>query len=102
MKTLIPRRGFLKAGVSALGLAPLFIRAAGPSSPNSQITIGIIGYGAMGKVNTTNFLNIPDARVVAVSDVDAHEASAAKAAVDGHYKNSDCKTYAHSRVSGCN
>jgi hypothetical protein len=56
----------------------------------------------MGKVNTTNFLNIPDARVVAVSDVDAHEASAAKAAVDGHYQNSDCKTYAHSRVSGCN
>jgi len=95
MNKLIPRRGFLKAGVSALGLAPLFIRAAGPSSPNSQITIGIIGYGAMGKVNTTNFLNIPEVRVVAVSDVDANEAEAAKAAVDGHYQDTNCHSYAH-------
>lgn len=93
--THLPRRKFLAASVSALGLAPMaWLRAQTPSS-NDEITIGIIGHGAMGTGNMINFLNLPGVRVVAVCDPDSTRMSEAKARADQHYSNSDCKTYAH-------
>jgi predicted dehydrogenase len=95
MKNQIPRRKFLAASAAALGLAPFTILRAQQSSPNEDIAIGIIGCGGQGRGNMSNFLNIKGVRVVAVCDVDSSAMAIAKAAVDGHYKNSDCKTYAH-------
>jgi predicted dehydrogenase len=91
----IPRRKFLAASAAALGLAPMAMLRAAEGSPNDEILMGIIGCGGMGIGNMVNFLNIKGVRVVAVCDVDANQMEQAKSRVNGHYKNSDCKTYAH-------
>lgn len=90
----ITRRRFLGAGSAALGLAPAAHLRARTHSPIDEIAIGIIGCGAMGMGNMTTFLNLPGVRVVAVNDVDANRMNEAKAKVDGHYQNTDCKVYA--------
>ena len=92
---LIPRRKFLVASAAALGLAPLAYLRAQQGSPNDEIALGVVGCGGQGMGNMGNFLNTQGVRVVAVCDVDSQRAQAAKAQVDGHYKNSDCKIYAH-------
>ena len=89
----IPRRNFLAAGISALGLAPMAYLRALETSPNDEIAIGIIGCGGMGVGNMGSFLNISGVRVVAVCDVDSNKANAAKTKVDGRYKNTDCKVF---------
>lgn len=90
----VPRRKFLAAGAAALGLAPLAYLRAQQGSPNDEIAMGVVGCGGQGMGNMGNFLNIKGVRVVAVCDVDADRAKAAKAQVDGFYKNQDCKIYA--------
>lgn len=91
----IPRRKFLASTAAALGLAPLAYLRAQQGSPNDEIAMGVVGCGGQGIGNMTNFLNIEGVRVVAVCDVDSKQAAKAKAKVDGHYKNSDCKIYAN-------
>jgi predicted dehydrogenase len=91
----IPRRKFLTASVSALGLAPMALLRAQSGSPNDEILIGVVGCGGQGTGNMSNFLNIKGVRVVAVCDVDSGNMDKAKARIDGHYKNQDCKTYAN-------
>ncbi|MFM7179962.1 MAG: hypothetical protein ACKO2G_00800 [Verrucomicrobiales bacterium] len=81
------RRRFLGAAVSALGLVPMAWVRGQSSSPNDEITMGIIGTGGMGTGNMNSFLNIPGVRVVAVCDVDKDRVAAAKAKVDAKYKN---------------
>jgi predicted dehydrogenase len=90
----IPRRKFIAAGAAALGLAPLAYLRAQQGSPNDEIAIGIIGCGGQGTGNMVNFLGLQGVRVVAVCDVDATNMAQAKAKVDEHYKNADCKSYA--------
>lgn len=90
----IHRRKFLAASVSALGLAPMTWLRAQPTSPNDEITIGVIGHGAMGSGIMTNFFNMPGVRVVAVCDTDSNRLNEAKAKADQKYANSDCKAYA--------
>ncbi len=90
----LPRRKFLAASISALGLAPMTWLRAQPTSPNDEITIGVIGHGAMGSGNMINFLNMPGVRVVAVCDTDSNRLNEAKAKADQKYANSDCKAYA--------
>lgn len=66
------RRRFLQATASALVapmIAPASILGASRTSPANRITIGVIGLGAMGTSNLTNFLQEEDAQVVAVCDV---------------------------------
>lgn len=91
------RRKFLTAGVAALGLAPMAWLRAQSASPNDEIHMGIIGCGGMGTGNLRNFLNLAGVRVVAVCDVDANKAAMAKALVDKHYNNQDCKMFADHR-----
>lgn len=91
----IPRRKFLATSVAALGVAPMAMLRGQQGSPNDEILMGIVGCGGMGMGNMNNFLNIQGVRVVAVCDVDSNNAQKAKAKVDGHYKNSDCKVFAH-------
>ncbi|MEI6175432.1 MAG: Gfo/Idh/MocA family oxidoreductase [Verrucomicrobiota bacterium] len=92
-----PRRKFLATGAAALAWAPLARLRGQTSSPNDEIAMGCVGVGGQGSGNMTNFLNIKGVRVVAVCDVDADKAKAAKAKVDAFYKNQDCKIYAQHR-----
>lgn len=91
----MPRRRFLATSAAALGLAPMAFLRAQQVSPNDEIAIGVIGCGGMGIGNMRNFLGIQGVRVVAVCDVDSNQMQGAKAIVDAHYKNADCKTYTH-------
>lgn len=94
------RRAFLRTGAAALGglSVPTFVSAralgledAPPAS--DRIVMGAIGTGGRGQNNLRTFLSQPDVQVIAVCDVDAARAEAAKKIVDDHYGNSDCKVF---------
>lgn len=87
----VSRRRFLATTLAA-GVAPGFLRAQS-TSRNNQISIALIGCGAMGIGNMRNFLGMEDVRVVAVCDPDRRSAGHAKDVVDKHYGNSRCKTH---------
>ena len=93
----INRRRFL-AATSAAVAAPLFVPsrvlgAAGQTPPSERITMGVVGWGMMGPGNTESFLAQPDCQVVAACDLDKEHLDQAVNAVNGHYKNRDCKSY---------
>lgn len=95
------RRSFL-AGILATSAAPLFVPSSvlgrnGAVSPSNKITIGCIGLGMQGMPNMGSFLGSPDAKVIAVCDVDAQRLAAAKRQVDQHYGNRDCRATAEFR-----
>ena len=91
----IHRRKFLATGAAALGLAPMAFLRAQQGSPNDTISIGVVGCGGQGQGDMRGFFGIQGVRVVAVCDVDENRRNSAKASVDGHYQNADCKAYAH-------
>jgi predicted dehydrogenase len=88
------RRTFIKtaSGISsAMIAAPFLLKSCAPSD---QITIGMIGNGSHGMGwNLPPFLEMEDARVLAVCDVDKSRMVEAKKVVDDHYQNKDCATY---------
>jgi predicted dehydrogenase len=55
--------------------------------------MGVVGWGMMGPGNTSAFLAQPDCQVVAACDLDQQHLEQAVNAVNGHYKNQDCKPY---------
>lgn len=71
----ISRRELLKAaGVAALGL-PTIVPAAvlgknGAVAPSNRITLGHIGVGGEGTKNLRIMLTQPDARVLAIGEID--------------------------------
>lgn len=92
MRTPITRRRVLRAGAAAMA-APYFVpaRLLGADAPSNKITVGFIGTGSHGLGhNLKRYLEQPDARVVAVCDVDARHMQQGKAAVDARYGNTDC------------
>jgi len=94
MKTLT-RRQFIRAGTVALGLPSLIpARILGAEAPSKQITVGFIGTGGHGTGwNLRAYLKQPDARVLAVCDVDSSHLRSAKEMVDQHYGNHDCAAF---------
>ncbi len=59
-----------------------------------QITLGLIGCGNHGAGwNLSQMFRCPDARVLAVCDVDRPRAEGAKAKVDAHFGNADCTVH---------
>jgi predicted dehydrogenase len=80
----------VKAG-AALAAAPYVLPsglfAGGPRPvPSDRVTIGMIGVGRQAAVfNIKQFLNEPDAQVVAVCDVDAWRLDHARRMVEEHY-----------------
>ncbi len=95
------RRSFLRRSAQASGAflaAPYFVPASvlggeGTVAPSEQITVGFIGTGSHGiHWNLRAYLQQPDARVVAVCDVDSNHMAEAKTMVDQAYGNSDCAT----------
>lgn len=94
----IRRRRFLKQAASAVG-APYVVSSsalgiAGAVTPSNRITVGLIGCGLHGAGwNLDQIFRNEDTQVVAVCDVDAARAAAAKAKVDKHYGEAGVKTY---------
>jgi predicted dehydrogenase len=100
----LSRRSFVQT-IAAVGVAgPVILsgsrRTLGASGPNGRINLGFIGVGTMGRGHVGRFLGMGDVQVVAISDVVAERASAAKeqvekryadAAKSGEYKG--CATY---------
>ncbi len=69
MKTLTPRREFIKTVVAGLSF-PYVVPASvlGANAPSNRITLGCIGVGGMGTNNMMGFMTHADAQVVAVCD----------------------------------
>jgi len=93
----LTRRGFLKstAAAGAAAALPAIVPASvlGADAPSNKILMAGIGLGGMGRGDLGGFLGDSSVRVVGVCDVDRNNRDRAKKAVDGRYKNNDCKTY---------
>lgn len=95
------RRRFLRNAARAAGAflaVPHIVPATvlgrdGAVAPSDKITVGFIGTGSHGMHrNLRMYLAQPDAKVLAVCDVDSNHMAEAKKAVDTKYGNHDCKT----------
>ncbi len=94
------RRDFLRqsaaASLAAAVAAPSVVpgRALGKDGavpPSEKITVGMIGTGSHGiHWNLRAYLNQPDAKVLAVCDVDANRMAEAQQKVNEKYGNNDC------------
>jgi len=101
VRRLCDRRGFLRRSAAALGglaAAPYVIPATalggeGRPSASERVVTGYVGVGPRGLLNLREQLSCPDAQVVAVCDVWKNRRDRAKAVVDAHYKNGDCRAY---------
>lgn len=94
------RRQFLKrtstaaAAVAAPTILPsCALGRAGHVAPSNRIVMGCIGVGSQGTSNMEGFLKFPEAKIVAVCDVDRAHRENAKGIVDKAYGNSDCAAY---------
>jgi len=100
-KGSLSRREFLRHGAGAAGAlaaAPLVLPASargadGHVAANSRIVMGAIGIGGRGGYVMGAFMGYPDVQMVAVCEVQGDRRQQAKAAVDSHYGNQDCKAY---------
>jgi len=89
---LISRRKFLQTG-AVLVTVPYIIpsRVLGADAPSNKINIGFIGTGSHGlSWNLKRYLELNDAKVLVVCDVDDNHLRNAKAMVDKQYMNTDC------------
>jgi len=95
--TPISRRRFLAATGTALAMPTIIpasaLGAEGKPPPSERITMGVVGWGMQGPGNTAAFLDLKDCQVVAACDLDKNHLQQAVDAVNGHYKNKDCKAY---------
>jgi len=90
----ISRRRFVKAG-AAVFAAPSIIpaRLLVRGAPSNKITVGFIGTGDHGRTwNLKRYLELEEARVLVVCDVDDQRMHNAKEIVDQRYGNTDCAT----------
>ncbi len=65
----------------------------GGTAPGDRIHVGCAGVGWQGTNNLKSFLELPDARVVAVCDVDSEHLDAAQQTVNDKYGSKDCAAY---------
>lgn len=87
------RRSILKMGLTG-ALAPMILPSRlWSASPNEKIRMGFIGTGKQMGGLLSRFLQYPEVEAVAVCDVDTNRRNAAKAVVDKHYGNSNCKAF---------
>ncbi len=94
------RREFLKTALGAAGVVgfPTIVPASavgadGITPPSDRITVGCIGVGRMGGGHVRSFAGRPDARVVAICDVQDTARRRAKSVVDRQYGDTACVTY---------
>ena len=65
----------------------------GAVAPSNRITFGAIGVGNRARDTLPNFLSLRELRFLAVSDCRQERLTSAKALVDKHYDNPDCRAY---------
>ena len=90
----INRRQFVRATATGLAL-PCIVPASvlGAEAPSNKITIGFIGTGDHGITwNLQRYLELKEARVIVVCDVDGARMRRAKMMTDSKYDNEDCAT----------
>lgn len=83
----LPRRAFLKSALAA-GTAPFLLPSriwAAPIGPNDTIRLGFIGCGIQSRGLLRGFLSQPNARTVAVCDVDTDRRDNQKKLVEDFY-----------------
>jgi len=91
----ISRRKFLRATAAGAVAMPCLVPPGvlGADAPSRKITIGFIGTGDHGTGwNLRRYLQLSDAKVLIVCDVDGYRMRKAKAMVDAQYDNEDCAT----------
>ena len=92
---MVTRRAFIKSTAAVVGV-PYVVPSTvlgvdGAVAPSEKITVGFIGTGDHGVGrNLRMYLGQPDARAVAVCDVDGSRMKGAKQLVDEKYGNADC------------
>ncbi|MHC4741512.1 MAG: Gfo/Idh/MocA family protein [Planctomycetota bacterium] len=93
----VSRRGFVKGFAAGFVGLPYFVGGAvlgkGGTAASERITVGAIGVGAQGTHDLKGFLQLSDARVVAVCDVSGRALERGAGLVNGKYGNSDCTRY---------
>ncbi len=89
---LISRRQFVRGAAAALALPYLApARVFGKDAPSNKIAVGFIGTGGHGtNWNLKRYLELADAKVLMVCDVDGERMRKAKAMVDARYGTNDC------------
>jgi len=97
MTKRLSRRQFLGTATAAVA-APMIVPASvfgrpGRPAPADRITIGLIGCGGQGNSDMGRFLDLPDAQVVAVCDVDSTNVENTKKRVEGHYSKKNDKDF---------
>jgi hypothetical protein len=100
-RTDLSRRGFLTGTAFTAGglvAAPHVITstalgADGRPPASERIVMGGIGLGGRGSGDLRWLMNEPNVQFVAVCDVNSARRQAAKKAVDGRNRNTDCKVY---------
>ncbi|MBN2506800.1 MAG: Gfo/Idh/MocA family oxidoreductase [Verrucomicrobia bacterium] len=97
----LTRRQFLRRAAAAT-VAPLIVPASvlgrnGAVAPSDRIVFGCIGVGARARHVMPSFLAQPDLVFAAVSDCREDRLKSAKAIMDEHYGNRDCRMYADFR-----
>lgn len=91
------RRRFLGCAAGA-AVMPLVVPGSvlglnGAVAPSNRITFGAIGVGNRARDTLPNFLSLRELRFLAVSDCRQERLTSAKALVDKHYDNPDCRAY---------
>jgi predicted dehydrogenase len=94
------RRLFLKSVALTAGvisfptILPSSVLGKGRAvSPSNRLTVGCIGVGQRGSADMNGFLELPEAKVLAVCDTYVDRRQKAKEKVDKKYESKDCKTY---------
>src|SRR5882724_3805689 len=90
---MLSRRDFLRTAAMGGIVLPQFIPSSvlGADAPSKKITIGFIGVGDHGTGwNLHRYLQLSEARVLIVCDVDGYRMRKAKAMVDAKYDNEAC------------
>jgi predicted dehydrogenase len=89
------RREFIKQAAVAVGMPTLIPGTAlglnGSVAPSNRVTLAAIGIGPRGRLVLETFLKQPDARFVAVCDVQQANRRTAKMMVDRAYQNDACQ-----------
>ncbi|MEZ5978845.1 MAG: Gfo/Idh/MocA family oxidoreductase [Planctomycetota bacterium] len=89
----VSRRALLRAGALVLpaaaidAVAPFAFARTRRVSALDRVTIGVIGCGGMGRANMNSFQELDGAQVVAVCDVDANRAIAARDQAVAKYRS---------------
>ena len=95
-RSQVNRRDFLRT--AAFAVAPMIvprhvIARSQTTPPSDRITIGHIGVGRMGGGHVSGFLKMPDARILAISDVRLATLERAQGAVNQQYGDSKCAAH---------